>query len=344
MSTQKPLPKYVFRQERNGGRVYHYFRRQGLYTRLPDDPASHDFAIRYGQLLESISLPSAKAMKPGSVKALIAEFKRAPEFLSLESKTQTGYARSLDKLAIALGEFQARRIKRHHIIRIRNAAFGGKRRAADDFVAAVSRTFSIGVDLGYCDTNPAARIKRIADSESYLPWPEAARDRFERSNPPPHLLTGYTISVWTGMRLGDVLKLARTRYDGAGFSVRYRKTRKSNPTDGYIPAFSKLRAYIADRAWPHLLFITTDTGEQFDESTYGKQFAKHLLAIGLDGYTFHGLRHSTGKALAEAGATDAEIQAILMHKTRQMVERYTKGARQKNLAESAMAKLEKGRA
>ncbi len=74
------------------------------------------------------------------------------------------------------------------------------------------------------------------------------------------------------MRLADVLRLARTRYDGAGFIVRYRKTRKSNPDDGYIPAFSKLKAYIADRAWPHLLFITTETGEQFDVSTYGKLF------------------------------------------------------------------------
>ena len=80
VSTLKTLPKYVFRQERNNGRVYYYFRRHGLYTRLPDDPASAEFAIRYGQLLESIRRPSAKVAKPGSIKALIAEFKQAPEF------------------------------------------------------------------------------------------------------------------------------------------------------------------------------------------------------------------------------------------------------------------------
>ena len=168
VSTPRALPKYVFRQERRDGRVYYYFRQHGLYTRLPDDPASAEFAIRYGQLLESIRRPSAKVAKPGSIKALIAEFKQAPEFNEkLEPKTQTGYARSLDRLAIAVGEFQARRIKRHHIVRIRNAAFGGKPRAADDFVAAVSRMFSIGLDLGYCDTNPATRIKRLADSRNH---------------------------------------------------------------------------------------------------------------------------------------------------------------------------------
>jgi integrase len=69
----------------------------------------------------------------------------------------------------------------------------------------------------------------------------------------------------------------------------------------------------------------------------------HLKAIGLDDYHFHGLRHSTGAALAHAGASDAEIQAILMHKTRQMTERYTKGAQQRRLAYSGMAQLEKDR-
>jgi len=82
--------------------------------------------------------------------------------------------------------------------------------------------FSIGLDLAYCDTNPAMRIGPIAESESYISWSPAAREKFEASNPPPHLMTGSMISIWTGMRLADVLRLARTRYDGAGFNVRYR--------------------------------------------------------------------------------------------------------------------------
>jgi integrase len=343
-----PLPKFVFRQAQRG-RVYLYFRHQGLYTRLPDDPASTEFAIRYGQLLESISKPSAKRLPPGSVRALIAEFKSTPEYTKLEPKTRLGYARSLDKLALAVGEFKATRIKRHHIVRIRNALASpaptedgkparAKPRAADDFVAAVSRMFTIGLDLGYCETNPAARIGRIADSESYIPWPRTARATFEASAPPRHVMDGYMLGLWTAMRLADVLRLARTRYDGTAFDLKHRKTK----SELWVPAFSKLRIYIAENSWPHVLFVTTPEGEKFNESTFGKAFRAHLTAIGLGDYHFHGLRHTTATALADAGATDHEIQSITGHATLQMVQRYTKRANQRRLAARAMEKLERG--
>lgn len=335
-SQDHPLPRYVVRVRRRA-RIYFYFRHQGLYSRLPDDPAAPEFAIRYGQLVESTRKPSARRLPPGSVKALIAEFKETPEYQKLEPKTQVGYTRALDRLGMAVGEFKAARIKRHHIVRIRNA-LAKKPRAADDFVAVVSRMFTIGLDLGYCEFNPAARIPRIADSQSYVPWPKSARDTFEASAPPAYVMDGYMLGLWTALRLADVLRLPRTRYDGAAFDLRHRK----NDAHLWVPAFSRLRAYIAERKWPGLLFVTNEAGEKLNASTYGKAFRAHLKAIGLGAYHFHGLRHTTGTALAEAGATDHEIQAITGHKTLQMVQLYTKRANQKRLAQSAMDKLEAG--
>jgi integrase len=57
---------------------------------------------------------------------------------------------------------------------------------------------------------------------------------------------------------------------------------------------------------------------------------------------FHGLRHTTATALAEAGASSHEIMAITGHQTEQMVKHYTKGVEQKKLAPSAIRKLERG--
>jgi hypothetical protein len=48
-----------------------------------------------------------------------------------------------------------------------------------------------------------------------------------------------------------------------------------------------------------------------------------------------------GRALAESGCSTKEIQAILGHRTAQMVELYSKAARQKKLARAAIAKLER---
>jgi len=118
-----------------------------------------------------------------------------------------------------IGDFQADNVRRQHVIRIRNK-MGSNRRTQDLFVAAVSRMFSIGMDLGYTDRNPAARIERLNDPESYEPWPLAARERFEASEMPDWMRDAYMLALWTGQRESDVLRLSRSRFDGSGFVIR----------------------------------------------------------------------------------------------------------------------------
>jgi integrase len=54
----------------------------------------------------------------------------------------------------------------------------------------------------------------------------------------------------------------------------------------------------------------------------------------------HGLRKAGAARLAELGASDREIMAITGHQTAREVDGYTRGARQKKLAASAMQKWE----
>jgi integrase len=53
----------------------------------------------------------------------------------------------------------------------------------------------------------------------------------------------------------------------------------------------------------------------------------------------HGLRKATAAALAEAGASTHEIAAVTGHTSLEEIERYTRAARKKKLADAAMAKL-----
>jgi integrase len=52
-----------------------------------------------------------------------------------------------------------------------------------------------------------------------------------------------------------------------------------------------------------------------------------------------GLRKATAAALAEAGASTHEIAAVTGHTSLEEIERYTRAARKKKLADAAMAKL-----
>jgi hypothetical protein len=83
----------------------------------------------------------------GSVRALLREFKTTPEWKALAPKTQADYARVLDYLR-PIGDFQTYNVRRQHVVRLRNK-MSTNRRTQDLFVAAVSRMFSIGIDLGY---------------------------------------------------------------------------------------------------------------------------------------------------------------------------------------------------
>jgi integrase len=60
-----------------------------------------------------------------------------------------------------------------------------------------------------------------------------------------------------------------------------------------------------------------------------------------EGLTFHGLRHTVGKWLADAGCDNRDIQAWLGHKTVAMADHYTKQADQKLRVLRVVAKLKR---
>lgn len=345
---ERPLPKYVVRQTAKGGRYsYLYFRWQDVYRRLPDDPNSEGFRTEYAKAIASISTEAEAPIVAGSVRALMRDFKESPEYKALAPKTQADYARVLDVLR-PIGDFQAENVRRAHVVRLRNK-MQAPARTQDLFVAVVSRMFTIGLDLGYTDRNPAARIERLNTSESFLPWPKAARQTFEKATMPAWLRTAYMIGLYTGQREGDVLRLARARYDGTWFHVRQGrpearrgKGRKGRVVELDIPAAKVLRDYLAGLTYPGLLFVTHDDGSPVKAHELQHELRALLDGLGLSDYAFHGLRHTTGTALAESGASDREIMAVTGHLTEQMVSRYTKRANQRVLARAAMKKLEEG--
>jgi len=67
---------------------------------------------------------------------------------------------------------------------------------------------------------------------------------------------------------------------------------------------------------------------------------RHLRAIGIRGYSVHGLRKNAAQALAEAGCSISEIMAITGHRSPGMALHYTKRAEKKRLARTAIDRWE----
>lgn len=119
------------------------------------------------------------------------------------------------------------------------------------------------------------------------------------------------------------------------------KNAKRKPVSLEIPILAELQRII-DATTPtgKDTYLVTEFGKPFSEKGFGNRFRTWCDEAGLRHCSAHGLRKAGSARLAEFGASDREIMAITGHQTAKEVDRYTKGARQKTLAASAMKKWE----
>jgi integrase len=308
---------------------------------LPSDAASDEFQEAYLKLLRKTDFdPEPRRVGDGTVAALIRDYRASDEFLNLKPKTQHDYGRMLD-IFVSIDHHPADAVRRRHIRELRKT-FAGKGRTQQLFGQVASLLFNFAVDNDYCETNPASRLKRIGKASAYKTWTDADCAAFEASQPPRHVMTGYMLGRFAGLRRSDVVKMARGAYNFGMFAVKPRKTeRHSDHNDQFIiPAHPRLKAYLAELPKDALLFVVDANGRPIGDTTFSKDFRAALDAAGLAHLHFHGLRHTAGAMLAEAGCSEKEIANWLGHKTLSMVQKYTQGARRKRLASSAIAKIE----
>ena len=145
--------------------------------------------------------------------------------------------------------------------------------------------------------------------------------------------------VYTGGRREDAVRLGPQHVRNRRIRFRQAKNEHRTPIDIDIPLHPELEAAIAAIPSGHLTFLITEFGRPFTPAGFGNWFRDQCDQANLHHCSAHGLRKATAAALAEAGATAHEIAAVTGHMSLEEIERYTRAARKKKLADSAMAKL-----
>lgn len=321
------------------GHVYWYVKVKGRRLgRLPGEYGTPEWLEAYAQIMRGVVQTRERGSPAyGSVRWLINEYKASKAFTKLAAATRESYDRNLERLE-PLAHFPAVDVKRAHIRRLRDAMADTPRKQ-HLFSQVCSRLFSWGISERDLEmTNPAAKMKREEAAESYVPWSEAEMQAFEDSKPPAGVLTAYMLARYSGARRSDLAALRRSSYDGAAIQIPGTKT----DTPVTVPAHPRLKAHL-DSLPATLYLITDEHGRPYKANTLSKIMREHLDRIGLTHLTLHGLRHTAGQALAEAGCSPHEIAAVLGHRTLQMVQLYTKKANQRTLAKSAILKLERSK-
>lgn len=269
--------------------------------------------------------------------AVIAQWQRSPEWSNLRPGTQANYVLYLKPLHAAMKLTPVNGIKRSHLLKMRNEiAFKRGHGAALNFCRAASALFTWARRNDVVEASPAIDLVFSLQRGSLPAWRDDQAQRAMRELPEPYR-RAVVLAYHTGQRRGDLCRIGWHDYDGQVIRLTQEKT--VQPLE--IPASAELQAELtiwkADR---HAVTILEFRGKPWRPSYLTQWLPAQLERIGLPPLGLHGLRRLTAIRLAEAGCTPHEIAAITGHRTLQMVQEYTKGVRQRNLADVAVLRLE----
>jgi integrase len=340
--------KYVIEDIDRHGNVRIYFRRRGhKKIRLPGLLGSSEFMEVY-----RLALIGALATKPesnptkaksGSLKALCEAYYKTAEFRRLEDRTKRVRRNILDNLCRQHGEKPVDRMEPRHVRQLLDEK-ADRPEAGNALVKALRQVFAAGVANDLVSKNPAREVPYLrSGSQGYHSWTTEEIASFERQHPiGTRARLALALLLYTGQRRSDIVKLGRQHVHDQSLHFTQHKNRKSKPVTLVIPIITALQKIIDASPCGDLTFLVTEFGRPFTSSGFGNRFRGWCNEAGLKNCSAHGLRKAAAARLAELGATEHEIMAVTGHRTSKEVTRYTRAARQKILAERAMAKLSAG--
>jgi integrase len=152
----------------------------------------------------------------------------------------------------------------------------------------------------------------------------------------PHLPTLIPVLLLTGMRPGEGLSLTWRQVDLMDRTLRVGKAKTSNGTGRTIPINDDLATILAaHRSWfverfgeplpDHYLFpwgkpLPSDPAKHATDITWGWDKLRELTGVSCG---LHDLRHTFATRLAESGASESTMLALMGHMSRAMLERYS---------------------
>jgi integrase len=207
---------------------------------------------------------------------------------------------------------------------------------AKHFLYALRGLFQWGLKAQHCAHDPTAGLKPIRQqSDGHPVWPEEWCRQFEAHWPVGTWeRLAYDLLYWTGLRISDAVRVGRPHVKNGLLTIRDEKTRKLVP----IPIDPALQRSLEAGPVGRLTFMVGARGQPMNKFAFSARFRRAARAAAVPG-SAHGLRKTRATLLVEAGATDAELAAIMGWRGTQMAAFYTRSRDEALLARSAADKL-----
>lgn len=348
---RKFAQKYIV-EDRTGGILRFYFRRgKAKKIPLPGVPGSDEFnEVYYRALKGEIKIDAAgpKLAGKGTLRWLCEQYYGSAEFKQLDAKTRhvrrqileacwaeptkPGSSKKFEDMPLAA--FTAKSVR---VLRDRKADF---KEAANGRVKALRQVFkwaaSPSVEL--VAANPARDIPYFkSGSEGFHSWEIDEVERFEERHPVgTKARLALALLIYTVQRRSDVVLFGKQHVRDGVLKFTQHKGRNKKPITLEIPIHPNLQRIIDNSPCGDLTFLVNEFGNGFTSNGFGNWFRKRCDEAGLPQCSAHGLRKAASSRMADRGATEHQIMSMTGHQTSKEVTRYTKAARQKVIARSAV--------
>ena len=328
-------------RHRKNQRVRYYFRRRAAEAiPLPGLPGSEEFMAAYAAALANIhgqhAEIGANRTMPGTINALVVIYYKSDEWQSLAADTRTTRRRIIERFRAEHGDKRVALLQREHILRMLGAI--GKPSAKRHWLKAIRGLMRVAVQAMRKDdpTEGVPGIK-LPKSKGHHTWTDDEIEQYRDYWPigsQQRLVMEFALE--TTSRRGEVVRLGPQHVRNG--RIRIERTHGSEDVDMLMSP--QLQAACDAMPKAHLTYIVSAYGKPRSKYGLGNDFAKWVTEAGLPARCrMHGLKKGGMRRLAEAGGTAHELMAISGHKTLTEVQRYTKDADRKKLADSGMAKL-----
>lgn len=334
---RKQAKPYITRKA-SGGKVRWYYRmtwlengkRRERFIALPDDPDSPEFdraywSIRSGKH-EALQAPAKQTWRE-----LVALYRGSAKYSKLAPRTKESYNSIIEWILEGNADKSVTTLSRQKL-RALHVKYKETPRKADMLVQVVSILSNFAArQLDWKIENPAVGLDLYGKQREYLPWPEWMVAALTTA--PEQVRTVAELILGTGQRPSAAVSMRRDAFSGDWMRVTDEKGDESYEI--FCP--QPLRDYLTTVPvrGAHVLPRNLTQPVRYDVAAKWFRIWRDTLGDRAKQYSLHGLRKLAIIRLAEAGCTDAQIQAVT-NQSPQTVAYYRRKASRKKLSKAAM--------
>ncbi len=335
----RKLPPFLHRQVTRHGKIAWYFRRgHGERVRIPGDYDSPEFLAAYQAALSGEASPKrARGPAEGTFGWGLALYRKSQAWAALSLATQRQRDNIFKRIEATHGESKLTAWRRGDVAAGRDKR-ADRPAAARHFVDALRGLFRWLVEAEILAADPTEGVKVVKpETDGFAPWGDDDVDAFRARWPlGTRERLAFELLLATGLRRGDAAAVGRPHLRAGVIRITTQKTGERVA----IALDDTLAAALEAGPGGEMTFVAGERGRPMAKESFGNWFREACDAANVK-KSAHGIRKFAATRDAEAGWTDAELDAKYGWTGRRMASLYTRAASREKLSLAAAARVKK---